>query len=457
MFATVPRLFSNKENAYPAYACSPTPPSPSPSSSRKPRVAGLGPTPRRREHAPKPYTRPPRQHAHARSTSVQRAKKASLSPSPAPPSLPPTRDAADKRAKRRPPPINTRLPAARPAPGPAEPRRTARIPLRIPMPSFPPIADVGVEIGSSVIPAKYVAAKLAPHLYNLLLVSSLFRPYPSIAPPSSPAPLRSSAALNTLPRARPHSIAFAIPQVINGSDPKLPQRTAGLEPDVCLAISQRGKPELGCKLVPTTNIVYASKCAYWPGVPAPASIVERETDLGASTLSVIAEEEDVKSDIDAKPAVTAPSSPVTPKSASYSSPSSQPPSSPSSAAIVDGPYRHLPVATLDLPSSATFTILHTHLHLPSRPLALTLLGLEREVSPSETRDGIAARLQGKSTPELMALLERIHGVWQNVCALGISSEATWAGMGEAWGCVVGVLAVRTAGSGLSRMDGMDED
>jgi hypothetical protein len=50
----------------------------------------------------------------------------------------------------------------------------------------------------------------------------------------------------------------------------------------------------------------------------------------------------------------------------------------------------------------------------------------------------------------MGKLEVIHGVWQNLCALGVASDATWAQLGEAWGCVVGVIAGRAMG--IERMD-----
>lgn len=45
--------------------------------------------------------------------------------------------------------------------------------------------------------------------------------------------------------------------------------------------------------------------------------------------------------------------------------------------------------------------------------------------------------------DLMQKLEHMHGFWSNLCALGIHGEASWKGLDEAWGLVVGVVAARS--------------
>lgn len=87
----------------------------------------------------------------------------------------------------------------------------------------------------------------------------------------------------------------------------------------------------------------------------------------------------------------------------------------------------LPVQRLSLPSPLTFPLLHTALYHKSPWLINALLG--PDVSKQTNR-------------ELLETLGRIHGLWSNVCALGVQGEGVWEAMGTAWRTVVDTLQSR---------------
>ena len=84
--------------------------------------------------------------------------------------------------------------------------------------------------------------------------------------------------------------------------------------------------------------------------------------------------------------------------------------------------------------------------------------LGRTLSDGETlRLAAYARAIGtKYAPSaLIAHVGRVHGLWQNVCALGVSDDALWATMQLAWQVLLAAIAVATRaperfGLGLER-------
>ncbi|ORY25745.1 hypothetical protein BCR39DRAFT_590023 [Naematelia encephala] len=143
---------------------------------------------------------------------------------------------------------------------------------------------------------------------------------------------------------------------------------------------------------------------------------------------------------------------------------------------------HLDLALihLPLPSPETFNVIHHHLHFPLIPFYSNLLDLpppspsHSSPSPSHssptlysstspdlrstttsparpstqtirgsstptTTTTYQAKLRTLSQPELLLRLERIHGVWRNLCALGMGRKKTWTQVAEAWGWCIDAL------------------
>ena len=42
--------------------------------------------------------------------------------------------------------------------------------------------------------------------------------------------------------------------------------------------------------------------------------------------------------------------------------------------------------------------------------------------------------------DLTKRLKGVHGIWRNLCALGMGDSGVWGQMGLAWGCLVGAMA-----------------
>lgn len=119
---------------------------------------------------------------------------------------------------------------------------------------------------------------------------------------------------------------------------------------------------------------------------------------------------------------------------------------------IQSPYRYtypplplgtvrLPIMQLVLPHVESFTTLHVHLHIPQQPLMPYLLKLPAHISYS-TDPGMSEAMAAKTTKEILDILATVKGFWCNVCALGISAERTWAGMGESWASCVAELQRR---------------
>ncbi|KAL1699925.1 hypothetical protein EV121DRAFT_295709 [Schizophyllum commune] len=123
----------------------------------------------------------------------------------------------------------------------------------------------------------------------------------------------------------------------------------------------------------------------------------------------------------------------------------------------------LPVRAISLPVPAQFPLLLGYLYVRDADgLLRTLLpepvpSLSEEEEAAEFPHAAYARAIGtKYTPSaLIAHVGRVHGLWQNVCALGVSDDALWATMQLAWQVLLAAIAVATRaperfGLGLER-------
>ncbi|KAF8062342.1 clampless1 Clp1 protein [Lyophyllum atratum] len=113
----------------------------------------------------------------------------------------------------------------------------------------------------------------------------------------------------------------------------------------------------------------------------------------------------------------------------------------------------VPVKALCLPSPASYPRLSAFLYTKR---ADTLLASLLPLAPppallSHSQDqgaqrAYAAQLAGTYTPQ--ALLQHallVHGLWQNVCALGIFEDALWEVIDVAWKVLLGAIAMGTEG------------
>ncbi|KAI9638484.1 uncharacterized protein MKK02DRAFT_42878 [Dioszegia hungarica] len=425
------RNFSNKENS--TFTTSPlftSTPSAGPST-HKPRVGGVGKAPKRSRdgHSTKPYQR---------NASTARAKARATSPVKGG-----TEGKGAPKQKGRPAPIITSVPMMRVIQPPRPVIRVANIPVRLPRPRVPPVMSLPGEM--SHIPIEWALPRLRSHFPALLAVSSQYRPQPEHTRPSAS------------PSASQRTFAFAIPQLTADSEgnAELEAKIKGRQPDVCLAIKGKGHEGGAARLLPVNSLVYASQCSYWPReTETSAANSTAESDPSSSTLPVIAEESSDEqassSDSDAT---------ITPANrSSPPSPTDSPSSSSSSDSESDTPAStshilHLPLLALTIPHPASFPTLHTHLHLPTRPLIPSLLALPPTCL---TLADAAAELDKQGMDVLMHRLEYMHGFWSNLCALGISGESSWKGLGEAWGLVIAAVAKRSRPVG-GEVQGQEQD
>ncbi|KIR58581.1 clampless protein 1 [Cryptococcus bacillisporus CA1873] len=424
-----PRVFSNKENsAVPGVALSDIDAislslrtslsGVTLAPKKKSAALGLGRAPKftYRRHSNKPYNR---------STSITRAKKAAAQAKGARPKV------IARQSKTKPPPLKlaqgpdgerARLERLRkavwnpPVPIPGQ----VKIPLKLPYPRFPPFEHIDNE-DLKGIPVQYIFDRLVPFLPAIATINLAYRIYASI---SHPDPKLLNKA----------TFAFAIPEVVDGSKSHWAEKARGREPDLALAVvGITGEGSKGNMVVAVNSLVFAVQCAYWPRlmttsipISAPKRPAPSESTVSAS-LPDIVEPEEGDSD--------------TSISSSYSDDNSE-------VEFVDLPrlprpikddkgFLHLPLVRLPIPSPSTFPIIHRHLHHPSRALIPDLLGLPEHCT---TRPQTLDAISGLSVQQLMDKLTTLHGVWQNLCSLGFGRLESWAQLGEAWVCVVGVIA-----------------
>ncbi|WVQ98534.1 hypothetical protein IAU59_005660 [Kwoniella sp. CBS 9459] len=335
--------------------------------------------------------------------------------------------------------------------GPGAGLGQVRVPLMLPYPKFPPVTPIQTKELRNV-PVQYIADRLAPLLPSISTITLAHRPYATIPHPSS--------ASSSAPGPSQPTLALAIPEVLDGSKPHWAEKAQGREPDMCLGIVKKGKEVEGAKMiVPVMSLVFATRCAYWPKLTAappgnPSSSSTSRSVLSPARPQPTPSEKavsvllpSIKEERDEPASGTGTDTDADPN-ASFSSDSSWASESDSDLDNYDNssllrPVRdshgflHLPIVTLPLPSPESFGLIHRHLHHPQRAFIPDLLSIPDHCT---SRSSIIDALSDESVQDLMGKLEVLQGVWQNLCTLGIGRLSTWRQLGEAWACVVGIIA-----------------
>lgn len=172
----------------------------------------------------------------------------------------------------------------------------------------------------------------------------------------------------------------------------------------------------------SSRLVYASQCAYFPSLPLSYPVGDDE-DHGLETIP-----ED-----DASVCSSAPSSDV---EDDYSDDDS---TSEASADLHAPSYLHLPILGLEVPSPDTWELVHVRLHSSDDYCwQKQLLNLPAADTPAAARKALSAL----DAEELFKTMRRVHGAWQNCCAVGVVNEKVWEQLGSAWAVVVDVIKAR---------------
>lgn len=164
--------------------------------------------------------------------------------------------------------------------------------------------------------------------------------------------------------------------------------------------------------------MYAAQGAYFPSLPLSYSFGDND-----ESLATIPEDASVCS--------SAPSSDASDCSGEDADSASE-----ASAALQ--PPLCLPVLGLEVPSPETWELVHVRLHSTDGYCwQAQLLGVSA-ASPAAAWRALA-RL---SADELLKVVRRVHGAWQNCCAVGVTSASVWAQLGSAWALLVEELRAR---------------
>ncbi|WVR09749.1 hypothetical protein IAU60_006825 [Kwoniella sp. DSM 27419] len=323
-----------------------------------------------------------------------------------------------------------------------------KVPLMLPYPRFPPVPAIPTSELRDV-PIPYILQRLAPLLPSISTITLSHRPYATVPHPHH--------HLLDIPQGS--TLALAIPEVVDGSKPHWAIKARGREPDMVLAIGWKGAgnasgaaPASGCEAsskmaVPIMSLVFATQCAYWPAlvspdVSEPAAVATPSTPAHES-LATIDESDEVQGASSPLPPASSASSSSWSTADSSSSNSSSNSSSSAARHTLHPPthdalgFLHVPVVPLLLPSPETFNLIHRHLHHPRRPLLPDLLDLPEHCT---SRSAVLDALREAPVQDLMNRLASLQGFWQNLCALGVGRASTWRQLGEAWACVLGVIA-----------------
>ncbi|KAL7413160.1 hypothetical protein BDY24DRAFT_351995 [Mrakia frigida] len=110
----------------------------------------------------------------------------------------------------------------------------------------------------------------------------------------------------------------------------------------------------------------------------------------------------------------------------------------------DLPENALPIISITLPSPGTLPTLNTYLYTQRPDILLsTLLALPSQAGTSRTRADLTNQLASVlNVPELMQRISLVHGVWGNVCALGVADALLWKALDTSWEILVGAVALR---------------
>ncbi|WVW83388.1 hypothetical protein I302_105407 [Kwoniella bestiolae CBS 10118] len=421
------------------------------SKSKKPSGLGIGRAPKftYRKHATKPYGR-------ERISSIQRAKsKINRLPSS-------SNNKPKKGLKARPTPLKLKSQDIERARGEEESKKMGvmdrvrldrwrksiwkpkpedgvqgqvRVPLMLPYPKFPAVPPVDNDELRNV-PIGYILDKLTPVLPSISTITLAYRPYATI-----PHPDPSVQPISTLP--------LAIPEVLGGNKPHWAEKVRGREPDMVLGIMKKGaegEKDKSKMIVPVMSLVFTTQCAYWPKLTNPPSSSSQASSSNYRTPSEAAVSTALPAIIESPES----SDEEETSNTSWSSDSDDDePSLPAPITDTKG-FLHLPIVPLPLPSPETFALIHRHLHHPHRPFIPDLLSLPDTCT---TREKVVGELGELSVQQLMVKLEVLQGVWQNLCCLGVGRLSTWRQLGEAWACVVGIIA----GNGMLLRDAQQQE
>jgi hypothetical protein len=105
------------------------------------------------------------------------------------------------------------------------------------------------------------------------------------------------------------------------------------------------------------------------------------------------------------------------------------------ARIVDLPMVHVTV-----PHPSGMNLIHGWLYNPSPPVLLaTLLDLPRPEIAVPVMPPVSERLADLPVPAILERMQKIHKLWSNVVALGISDPVLWKVMDRAWDTLVAAV------------------
>ncbi|KAJ9121146.1 hypothetical protein QFC24_004820 [Naganishia onofrii] len=116
------------------------------------------------------------------------------------------------------------------------------------------------------------------------------------------------------------------------------------------------------------------------------------------------------------------------------------------------PIIDLPLVHVTVPFPSLMAPLHGWLYNPSPPILLaSLLDLPRDTAAppdkaedqtSKSRPPAVQRLAALSLHSLFSRMQKIHKLWSNTVALGISDHMLWRVMDRAWDCFVSALKLK---------------
>ncbi|GMK55452.1 hypothetical protein CspeluHIS016_0205080 [Cutaneotrichosporon spelunceum] len=296
-----------------------------------------------------------------------------------------------------------------------------RVPMCLPKHPIAPNPDMTMSDGT-VVPTLYVQSSLAPLLPRIYTFGAYFQPFPHISSP----PTHDPATVDRLRK----SFAWGVPYIINGHDldGTLAATIRPFQPDVCLAVRQRGTK--GAFHITAINYtVYAAFFAYFPrrfnlSPSAPVSdAITKGVNDNESAPEELPHVDDMEAIDDCAPD----------ECSSISSVSAV-------ASLEVGEHIHLPILALELPDPSTMHLIHQRLHHPYTKWQPSLLGLNlhQAITPVEAQTYLAKR----SLFELFKVLSKLQGVWRNISALGLENDAMWRELGSAYSIVISVIVGR---------------
>lgn len=100
----------------------------------------------------------------------------------------------------------------------------------------------------------------------------------------------------------------------------------------------------------------------------------------------------------------------------------------------------LPMVHVTVPHPSGMNLVHGWLYNPSPPILLaTLLDLPRPEGAVPVMPPVSKRLAALPVPAILERMQKIHKLWSNVVALGISDPVLWKVMDRAWDTLVAAV------------------